>query len=438
MDKRKSHSPQMTGDAVVGEFTIERLGAQGDGVVKDASLAGSPVFIPFTLPAERVRAVVDGMSGGARGRLVEVLEPSPDRIEPICRHFMECGGCALQHVAVDAYGAWKRSLIIDAFAQRGIAAEVAPLVITGAGSRRRAVMTALSTKDGVVLGFHGARDETVIDVEECAVLDARIVAALDDIHRILAVLPRWKGEARVNIVAADNGLDVAVSDAVDKGGLNAASSARVAEEAAKLSSLVRLSFDNTPVYLRAAPVLAMGKAHVNPPTGSFLQASAAAERAMMDAVIAAVPKKAKRAVDLFCGVGAFTFPLAEHVTVLAVDSDKQALLALESGARRATGLKPISTLHRDLFREPLSRKELESYDIAVFDPPRAGAKAQAEMLAKSKVPIVVAISCNPATLARDARILIDGGYELGLVTPIDQFTWSAHVEVVAVFQRKAR
>ncbi|MGD9670485.1 MAG: class I SAM-dependent RNA methyltransferase [Hyphomicrobiaceae bacterium] len=438
MDKRKSSATLAANDGKMVALTIDRLGAQGDGVAEDV-LDDGPVFVPFTLPGERVCAVVVGESaGGARGRLVDVLEPSQNRVAPVCRHFTFCGGCALQHVAGETYASWKRSLVVDAFAQRGIKADVAPLVLTGAGSRRRAVMSALATSGGIVLGFHGAREERVVDVEECPVMVAQVVAALSGIRGILGVLPRWEGEARVTVVAADNGLDVAVSGAVGNGGLDAASSARVAAEATRLANLTRLSFEGTPVYIRAVPQLAMGAAHVTPPAGSFLQASASAERAMAEAVVDGVPKKAKRAVDLFCGVGAFTFPLAARVAVLAVDSDRQALEALEMAARAAQGLKPVSTRHRDLFREPLSRKELEPYDVAVLDPPRAGAKAQAEMLAKSKVPIVVAVSCNPATLARDARILIDGGYSLGSVTPIDQFTWSAHVEAVAVFRRGMR
>lgn len=419
----------------VCELRIARLGAQGDGVATyagdPAADAASNIFVPYTLPGERVRARVDG----ERGRLVDVIETSPDRVKPPCRHFGECGGCALQHMAAPAHAAWKRGLVVDAFAQRGIAADVADLVVSGTGARRRGILSAVWTRAGAVLGFHGARDERVIDIAECPVLEPRIVAALGDVRRLLGIVAPWEGEARVLIVAADNGLDVDVSGAVGKVGLNATQSAHLAGDADGVAGLVRLSVDGAPVYQRAKPELAMGAARVDPPAGVFLQASAAAERAMAAAVVAAVTKKAKTAVDLFCGLGAFSFPLAARVAVTAVDSDRRALAALEAAARGAQGLKPIRTLRRDLFREPLSRKELEPFDVAVFDPPRAGAAAQAHMLAKSKVPVVVAVSCNPLTLARDVRTLIDGGYALGKVTPIDQFTWSAHVEAVAVLRR---
>lgn len=419
------------GEATVCELEIARLGAQGDGVAQRRDAPGSTVFVPYTLPGERVRAAVVG----ERGRLIEVLEASPDRVEAPCRHFGTCGGCALQHMAGHAYAAWKRGLVVDALAQRGITADVRAPVVVGGGARRRAVLSAVAPRAGVVLGFHGARDTTVIDIGECHVLVARIVSALPDVRRILSALPAWEGEARVVIVATDNGLDVDVSGAVGKGGLDAAQSGRVAGEAERLRALVRFSVDGSPVYQRGNPALSMGRATVSPPAGVFLQASPEAERAMADAVVAALPKRAKNAVDLFCGVGAFTFPLGARVAVTAVDSDRRALGALEAAARGAQGVKPIRTLHRDLFHEPLSRKELEAFDMAVFDPPRAGAAAQAQMLARSKVPVVVAVSCNPATLARDLRTLLDGGYRLGEVVPIDQFHWSAHVEAIAVLSR---
>lgn len=413
------------------ELEIERLGAQGDGV---ATLNDEPVFVPFTLSGERVRAAIDG----ERASLIEVLRASPERAPPACRHFTHCGGCAMQHMAPHAYASWKRSLVVDAFAQRRLSASIDHMISAGPASRRRAMLSAVVRRAGIVLGFHTARDDTIIDIAECPVLEASIVAALPGVREMLAALPRWDGEARVSIIAAANGLDVGIDGAVAKQGLDAAHSARLADKAAKLPNLARLSIDAAPVYQRSAPTLAMGHAFITPPPGTFMQASARAERAMADIILEALPKKAKRAVDLFAGLGAFTFPLAERVAVTAVDSDKRALAALEAGMRGAQGLKPIATVHRDLFREPFARKELESYDLAVFDPPRAGAKSQAEMLAKSKVPVVVAVSCNPATLARDARILVDGGYKLDSVTPVDQFHWSAHVEAVAVLRRTKR
>lgn len=410
---------------------IARLGSQGDGVAENCPGVPGPVFVPFALPGETVVARV----AGERGELVSVERASGDRVAPLCRHFAHCGGCDVQHMSAATYAAWKRQLVVDAFAQRGLAADVAPLAEIPPGTRRRAVLSGVMTRNGIVLGFHAARDRTIVDVEQCPVLTPRLAAFLPAVRRLLAALPRFEGEARVTLIEADNGISVAVADAVSTKELNADVVSRIAAAAAEVTGLLRLSIAGDAVYQRAAPEIAMGRARVVPPADVFLQAAHAAEAAMVARVLAALPKKVTRVVDLFAGVGAFTFPLAERASVLAVDSDATALGALKHAARNAQGLKPIETRVRDLFREPLSRKELEGCDVAVLDPPRAGAKAQSEMLAKSKVPVVVMVSCNPATLARDVRILVDGGYVLGPVTPIDQFVFTAHVEAVAVLTR---
>lgn len=413
------------GDIV--EYEISRLGAQADGVV-DA--ADGPIFVPYALPGENVRAE----SQGQRARLVEVITASPHRIAPVCRHFGSCGGCAIQHLAHDEYKAWKRGSVVAAFTSRGLDVEVSDLVTVGHGARRRAVFTAKRSGREVALGFHAAGSHDVVDLTECVVIDPGIVQLLPRLKTFVAPLVPDNGEARVTVLSASNGFDVAIEIGSMGTDLTPGQRARLASRAAELK-LVRFSLNGDTVYQMADPTVTMGSAHVTPPPGVFLQASAAAEAAMAQIIVACLPKRAKRAVDLFSGMGAFSFALAARVGVLAVDSEAKAIGALETGKRYAKGLKPIETRVRDLMREPLSRKELGGFDLAVFDPPRAGAQAQAGMLAKSAVPVVVAVSCNPATLARDARILIDGGYKLGRVTPIDQFIYSPHVEVVAVFTR---
>lgn len=424
----------MTHDANAGaadahDVVIERLGAQGDGVASGPG--GEALFVAYALPGERVRVEAEG----ERGRLVEVLTPSADRVAPPCPHFTVCGGCTLQHLAPAAYSQWKRQLVVDAFAQRGLEIDVTMPWSSGPASRRRAVLSAVREAAIVRLGFHEARSSDIFDIETCAVLDRGIVAALPQLRSLLARLPAWSGEARVVVLMAAEGLDVTVQDAAEARSLTAAQSAALASEAARLRNLLRLSIEATPVYQRALPFVAMGPARVEPPPGVFLQASGEAETFMAERVVAALPRKAKAAVDLFCGLGAFTFPLAQRVAVQAFDSDAPALQALAQAAKSTQGIKPVGVRRRDLIREPLSRKELEGFDLAVFDPPRAGARAQAEMLARSRVPVVVAVSCNPGTLARDARILIDGGYRLAEVVAVDQFHWTAHVEAVAVFAR---
>lgn len=403
---------------------IARLGAQGDGV---ADTPTGPVFVPYVLPGERVQAEVRG----ERARLIAVLSPSPNRVAPVCRHFTHCGGCALQHVERGTYLAWKRDSVATAFGARGILAPVGHLVMVGLGARRRATFSARRTGRGVVLGFFEARGHEIVDLQECPVTASGIVRALPGLKRLVEPLVTQKFPVRLTVTLAANGLDVALEDLPAE--LPPEIRERLAREAAA-ASLARVTVAGDTLYQSTVPAVRFGGANVVLPPRAFLQAAPAAEAEMVRLVTAAAAG-AKRVADLFCGLGTFTFPLAKRAPVLAVDGDKPAIAALQGAAKRAPGLKPIDTKVRDLFREPLAGKELEGFEAVVFDPPRAGAAAQAAALAASKVQTAIAVSCNPATLARDARILIDGGFKLEAVTPIDQFLYSPHVEAVAVFRR---
>ncbi|HPG89389.1 MAG TPA: class I SAM-dependent RNA methyltransferase [Hyphomicrobium sp.] len=405
------------------EVEISRVGAQGDGM---ANASGETIFIPFALAGERVRVSV--LSG--RAELIEVLQPSGDRVTPVCHHFGKCGGCALQHMASATYADWKRDQVIAAFRARAIDADVAPVFIP-AGQRRRTVLTARRTDDDLHLGFHAAQSHDLIDIAECPVLEPRIIAAFAGLKRMLKPLINRRGEARATVTLTGAGLDVAVSD-TDKA-LTIPLRSAIAKDAAALG-LARFSIDSDPVYEALPPFLTFGGIDVRLPPGIFIQAVGAAEAEMARLVVDGLGK-VKSVVDLFAGIGALTFPIAARAKVLAVDSEKTAIAALSDGVRKGSGIKPVTTLVRDLFREPLSALELNEHDAVVFDPPRAGAEAQARMLARSKVKTVVAVSCNPATLARDARILIDGGYKMGRVTPIDQFHYTPHIEAVVAFKR---
>jgi 23S rRNA (uracil1939-C5)-methyltransferase len=403
---------------------IARLGAQGDGV---ADAPSGPIFVPFALPGERVQADVRG----ERARLIAIIEASAERIAPVCRHFTHCGGCAVQHLRTPAYLAWKREMVVAAFAARGIDAPVGHVATVGPGARRRAAFSARRTGRGVTLGFHEAKGIEIVDLQECPVTASAIVRALPGLRRLVEPLMSRRAPGRVVVTLAANGLDVAIEDV--PGDPSPDVREFLAREATALK-LARLTLSGDILYQATVPAVLFGTANVVLPARSFLQAAPAAEAEMARLVTAAVGE-AKRVVDLFCGLGTFTFPLAQRAPVLAVDGDKVALTALDNAAKRTPGLKPIETKLRDLFREPLSVKELQPFEAAVFDPPRAGAATQAAALAASGVKTVAAVSCNPATLARDARILIDGGFKLERVTPIDQFLYSPHIEAVAVFRR---
>jgi 23S rRNA (uracil1939-C5)-methyltransferase len=403
---------------------IARLGAQGDGIAETPS---GPVYVPYALPGEQV--LVE--SKGERARLVAVQSASPERVPPVCRHFAHCGGCALQHLERTAYLAWKRDLVAAAFAARGIEAPLAHVVSVGVGARRRATFSARRTGRGVVLGFYEAKGHDIVDLHECPVTASAILNALPGLKRLVEPLASRRLPVRLAVTLAANGLDVAIEDVPRDLGPEARE--RLAHEAAR-AKLARVTLAGDVIYQSTIPAVRFGPANVVLPPRAFLQAAPAAEAEMARLVSAALAP-AKRIADLFCGLGTFTFPLAKGASLLAVDGDRQAITALANAAKRTPGLKPIETKVRDLFREPLSAKELDSFDAVVLDPPRAGAAAQAVAVASSRVATVAAISCNPATLARDARILIDGGYRLERVTPIDQFLYSPHVEAVAIFRR---
>jgi 23S rRNA (uracil1939-C5)-methyltransferase len=408
---------------VVETVTIDALGHSGDGVAETAT---GRAFIPYTLPGETVEIERDG----ERARVTRIVTPSADRVAPLCRHFGVCGNCALEHMAPRAYRDWKSEQVRVAFAQRGIVTEVEPIVAIAPGTRRRAIFSAIRTPHGTVLGFHERHSDQIVQIEECATLVPAIVGKLATLRAIAnIVLSRWK-PARVTVLACDNGLDIAIAGAgkpdrtmLEKLGAYGTDPA-----------IARLVVDGVEVFRNRIPEILAGPAQLQPTPGGFVQAARTAEEAMAAAVIGHVGD-AKAVADLFCGIGTFTFRLAASAPVTAVESEAALLAALEAGSRKARGLRKITTRRRDLFTNPLAPVELAAFAAVVFDPPAAGAKAQAEMLAKSTVPKVVAVSCNPATLARDARILIDGGYRLTRVLPVDQFLFSAEIEAVATFSR---
>jgi 23S rRNA (uracil1939-C5)-methyltransferase len=401
------------------EFRIIDVGRRGEGI---AQRDGRAVFIPGTLPGETVRATGDGDRQG----LVGILEASPDRIQPFCKHYGRCGGCQLQHWSEEPYRAWKKGLVEQALAARGIRHPLTG-IIDAHGSGRRRVSLHVRRKDGVVTaGYMEARSHTLLDIDRCPILDPALANAFDIGRGIGAKL----GDCDVALTATLAGIDASV-----KAGREV-----LEREHANLAALVRslglarLSVNGDVIATAAAPRIAAGRAEIALPPGGFLQATAAGEETLARLVVEAVGKS-KSVADLFCGVGPFTFRLAERAKVEAYDSDKAAIAALQAAARSTSGLKPVTAAVRDLFREPLVPNEMKGFDAVVFDPPRAGAEAQAKQLARSAVKSVVAVSCDVQSFARDAEVLVRGGYTLKHATAVDQFKWSSHVEIVASFER---
>ncbi len=422
------------------ELVIEGLGVRGDGF---ANLDGRLVFVPFTLAGDRVRVRLTGERGGGyKAEVLELLDEGPGRVEPPCPHFGTCGGCSLQHLSDAAYGAWKQALLGQALGQRGLhEVPVAPLVRIAPGTRRRATLAAALVDGRVMLGFHGRESHRVVDLESCLVLTPGLTALLPALRVALAPLLAPREVAALTLCETETGIDLLI---VSETGPNLAAREALAT-LAEAEDLARLSWagrpaagaapEPEPVVVRRAPSLHFGEVPVAPPPGGFLQPTAAGETALVDKVLAYLPEGAETIAELYAGCGTFTFSLAQHARVHAVERDEAALAALWAAARQAGLAGRITVTAQDLARAPVLAEDLDGGDCVVFDPPRAGAREQAAEIARSSVPAAVAVSCNPKTFARDARTLVDGGFTLVEVTPVDQFPWTGHLELVAKFRR---
>jgi 23S rRNA (uracil1939-C5)-methyltransferase len=409
-------------------LVIDHVGHHGDGV---ATAGDGNVYVPYTLGGETVEvATVPGRHPDRR-RLIEVEIASAERIAPFCPHFTVCGGCAIQHWDAEPYRAWKRDLVVATLAQAGIDCEVAPLVDAhGAGRRRLTLHGRMGTHEVLKIGFAAAGSHDIVPIDRCPILDPHLNGAIEAAWAVAEPLIGMGKPLDIQITATNGGLDV------DVRGSGALSTALITKLSgiAEQQRLARLTRHGELVLMRTPPVISIGAVQVVLPPGSFLQATVAGEETLA-ALVAEHCKRGKHIADLFCGVGPFALRLAAKSRIAAFDSDVGAVAALRKAATSTSGLKPVKAEARDLFRRPLMPQELRDYDTVVFDPPRQGAQAQATQLAASKVPTVVAVSCNVTTFARDARILIDGGYRIDSVAPVDQFRHTPHVELVARFKR---
>lgn len=409
------------------EVDIRALGAQADGL---AGVEGETLYVPYVLPGERVRVAREE---GDRASLLKIVTPSHERVSPPCRHFTRCGGCSLQHMASAAYQTWKREQVEMALRARGLDVEVAPLLPAAPRSRRRATFAVTRTKKGVTVGYYERGSHEIVSISECPLVIPEIERFVPRLGEL--VLPGLSRRTRASALVTStlNGLDVALTGGKPLDGPLRAELGQRAQAA----DVARLSWDGEIIAERRLPEIGLSGLRVALPIGGFLQPTGEGEEALVRLVREGVGR-ARRVVDLFAGCGTFSAALAGSASVHAVEGEKKALAALERAVHRQgpdLGLKPLTVETRDLARRPLLADELKKFEAVVIDPPRAGALAQAEEIARSDVPLVVSVSCNPATFARDTRALADGGYRLESVTPVDQFLWSAHVELVGIFRR---
>lgn len=401
-------------------LTIARLGHLGDGI------APGPVFVPMALPGEVVEGVVDG----ERMAEPKIVTPSPDRVKAPCRHYRACGGCALMHASDAFVAGWKADVVRQALAGQGLEAPFRPTLTSPPRSRRRATFSGRRTKSGAIIGFHGRRSGTISEIPDCQILDPRLTALLPVLEAITVAGGSRKAELALSAAVTDGGVDLAVRNGKPIDPALFADLARIAAGA----GIARLTWDGEVIAMSRPPSQRFGRADVVPPAGAFFQATARGEAALVAAVTDAVGG-ATPVADLFAGCGTFALPLAEHAEIHAVEGEAAMIAALDAGWRGTQGLHRLTTEARDLFRRPLLPDELNRFGAVVIDPPRAGAEAQSVQIAASRVPIVAAVSCNPVTFARDARILCDAGFRIDWVEVVDQFRWSPHVELSARLSR---
>ncbi len=423
-------------------LTIAELGRHGHGVGRIETRGGHEgqtqshsgserCFVPFALPGEVVRV----LRIGDEVSLLDIIEPSPDRVTPFCAIYTRCGGCVMQHLAETPYHNWKRNIVVTALENKGLSVTVAPLIDAHGKGRRRISLHVRATKNSWKIGFMTAGTHQILDLESCPI----VVQDLADVTPLARALADALGETArrsgrdlgMSFTETAEGLDCHIS------GIQATGYEMFADlaDCAEHYDLARVSLAGEIVVERRKPWLAMGTAHVTPPPGGFLQATTAGEEIIARLVDQYVGQAVGSLADLFSGVGPFALRLAHRMPVYAADNNITAIAALDDARRFTTGLKPVRTEVRNLFKNPLNAFELGAFDVVIVNPPRAGAEAQSRELAGSSVGRVIMVSCDPASFARDAAILCNAGYTLDNVVPVDQFKWSAHVEVVGLFNR---
>lgn len=404
-------------------ITIDRLGHLGDGIAQGES---GPIFVAGMLPGE----VVEGDLEGDRLVNAKIVTPSAARIKPPCSHARTCGGCLMQHASDAMVADWKTASVEGALAGQGLHAPFRPILTSPPRSRRRATFAARRTKGGSMIGFHARGSDALVPIPNCQLVHPDLMAAMPGLEELVRLGGSRTQEVSLMVTRALGGTDVVVTGGKPLDGALRLELARVVEAHA----LSRLTWDGETVALRATPIQTIGNARVAPPAGAFLQATEHGEKALLETVKDALGPQ-KKIVDLFAGIGTFALPLAEFAEVHAVEGDPAMVAALDKASRNTEGLKPIRSEARDLFRRPLEPDEFKYVTGVVIDPPRAGAEAQMRCLAQTKVPVIAMVSCNPVTFARDAKILIQAGYRLEWIQVVDQFRWSAHVELVGRFVR---
>lgn len=411
------------------EISVDSIGGLGDGI---ARLNNIPVFIPKSCAGDRLLvSFTQKTKDFIRARIVKVLVAGPERVAPACPHYEACGGCSMQHVSENAYHNFKRGVLANALTHAGFGAMPAEMVFLPAASRRRVEFSILHTVDGVSLAFHGLRSHERVGISQCPVLTPALAALIAPLTQRLNALPCANRLTSASLTVADNGIDLLLS-------LEGPDNKTDWRALGHALGLIRISITDgkrtRPVHETATPHMTLGGTQVRLPADAFLQAASEGQRLLGEFALRHTAG-ARQVADLFCGIGSYALPVSKSAKVHAVELQGEAVQALQQ-AIDANGLNQrLSTTARDLFKNPLSAQELARYDAVIVNPPRAGAKAQTEEIARSNVNRVVMISCNPASFARDAKTLKEAGFTLQDAFGLDQFVWSPHLEIAAYFSR---
>lgn len=421
------------------EIDIKYLGPKGDGIGQGGR---GRIYVEGGLPDDRLRVRTwRGEDGIVRGDITEILYPSPERQSPPCKHYDQCGGCTLQHAKPAFYRVWKQNSVLAALDKLKLRARVVePPVFIEGGTRRRATFACLRRGERVLIGYYKRRSDQITDIETCLVIDPAILDIRQKLKSLLRPILKDGKPTDIFIQYVGGVYDMLITGGIGKKREPDLEMREALAQLAREAGIGRIGWrgrDRDPIDViieREAPTATFGNLRVALPPAAFLQPTIAGEKALVDAVMGLLPDKGRkgRYADLFSGCGTFTGPMLARGSVDAYESVDPAIKALV----KARGSEPLNPVRRDLFKSPLRRDEANRYDAIVFDPPRAGAREQVQELAKCKVPLLIAVSCNPATFARDARILCDGGYKFETLRIVDQFTWSHHVELVASFAKK--
>lgn len=421
-----------TKDEQLIELRVQRIGVDGDGI---AQWHGDPVYLPFSAVGDHVRAVLTARRGdGYQGRVIQMLTVGEGRARPPCQHFGQCGGCALQHLAPDVYQSTKLDGLRKALTRVRVDPGVIQPLRSVKPARRRARLGLVRTRDPRQPGKVGFRERfrhEIVDLKQCLVLEEPLFALGEALRSRIVHLLSPGSTAEASLTRTDSGIDLLLTSG-EKPGLGALEALAALGAECDLARIVwRSPFGEMPIIERRPVYMIRSGVRVPFPPGAFLQASESAEAILIEEVVGGIGLR-RPALDLYAGLGSFGFALADVGPVHLVEGDERSASALVTAARH---LASVTVEQRDLARDPLPPEALASYAAVVFDPPRAGAASQVEALAQSSIETMVAVSCNPATLARDAAKLIAGGFQLDRIIPVDQFVWTPHLEIVAVFRR---